>query len=471
VQRLAKRIWQVFWGAPELVPLGGLLGFILLGSLLLALPPMHKEGAVPYVDALFTSTSALCVTGLTTVNTATDFTLGGQTLILILIQLGGLGIMAYAALALSLISLRVSLRTRSALESSLFQQETGRLFTARLRQVFAFALGIEAIGALLLFFSLVPDHSLGSAAWSAVFHSVSAFCNAGFSIYPNNLEAAKGNHVFLLVISLLIVLGGLGFVVLAELRDKLQARFVCRLAIRTRRSRVSRPDSSPLRLRLSLHTRVVIATSLILIVAGAGLLLLFGVTPQERGLGEKISAAFFQSISARTCGFNTISIGSLPLASLLVLIMLMFIGGSPGSCAGGIKTTSAAVLGARLRSLVTGRKDTVLGGWRLNPLAVRSAELLFFLAVLWNLTGVLVLSHLEGTKGNVDLQNLLFEQISAFGTVGLSTGVTPALSTGAKLWLIATMYVGRLGPLTLASLAAFRRPTPVIFPESRVMIG
>lgn len=471
MRRLAKRISQVFWAAPELIPLCGFLGLILVGSLLLAFPPMHKEGAVSYVDALFTSTSALCVTGLTTVNTATDFTVGGQTVILILIQLGGLGIMAYAALALSLISLRVSLRTRAALESSLFQQETGRLFSARLRQVFTLALGIEVAGAVLLFFTLLPKHSVGKAVWSAVFHSVSAFCNAGFSIYPDNLEATRDNHLFLFVISLLIVLGGLGFIVLAELGEKLRWWFVDGRAKSRSRSSFATSESSPLRNRLSLHSQVVLAASFILIVAGAGLLLLFGAAPQEQGVGEKVSAAFFQSVSARTCGFNTVPIGALPLASLVVLVVLMFIGGSPGSCAGGIKTSSAAVLCARLRSLVTGRKDTLLGGWRLNPLAVRSAELLFFLAVLWNLVGVLVLSHFEGPRGNVDLQDLLFEQISAFGTVGLSTGITPALSVGAKLWLIASMYVGRLGPLTLASLAAFRKPAQVIFPETRIMIG
>ncbi|MGB9879348.1 MAG: potassium transporter TrkG, partial [Anaerolineae bacterium] len=335
-------------------------------------PPMHREGAVPYVDALFTSTSALCVTGLTTVNTARDFTVAGQTVILVLIQLGGLGIMAYAALALSLVSLRVSLRTRAALESSLFQQETGRLFIARLRQVFVFALGTEALGALLLSLILLPKHSLPSAAWSAVFHSVSAFCNAGFSIYPENLEAVRGNHLFLLVVSLLIVSGGLGFIVLAELRDKIGApfaRLVSKLDKSASKSSSPALQPSPLRSRLSLHTRVVLVSSLILIVAGAGLLLLFGAAPGEQSLGEeigtagRISAAFFQSVSARTCGFNTVPIGALPLASLIVLVVLMFIGGSPGSCAGGIKTTSAVVLCARLRSLVTGRKDTVLGGW------------------------------------------------------------------------------------------------------------
>jgi len=418
---------------------------------------MHRLGAVSYLDALFTSTSAVCVTGLTTVNTATDFTVAGQSVILVLIQLGGLGIMAYAGMALALAHRRLSLRTRAAVADSLFYGETGREFARRLRQIFAAAFGVEAAGVLLLFVTLLGQTEAPRAAWLALFHGVSAFCNAGFSVLPDNLVGVRGNHPFMAVIALLIVCGGLGLVVLHEFWERLVA------AVRREQWLKQR--------RLSLHARVVLLTSALLIVGGAGLMLLFGLTPAEQGWGERVAAAFFQSISARTCGYNTINLGALALASLLVLVFLMFIGGSPGSCAGGVKTTSLAVTLARLRSHFRGQEHTTLMGWRLSPNVVRNAGLLFSLALLWNLVGVLLLAYFENGRPGIGLHNLVFEQISAFGTVGLSTGVTASLTGGSKLVLIATMYVGRLGPLTLVSLAAPRRPARVLFPEGKVMIG
>ena len=212
--------------------------------------------------------------------------------------------------------------------------------------------------------------------------------------------------------------------------------------------------------------------SVVLVFGGAGLTLLFGLSAGESTWGERISAALFQSVSARTAGFNSVDVGALPLASLLAIIGLMFIGGSPASCAGGIKTSSLAVLLARLRSYFTGREEAHLMGRTLGRDLVRSAELLLALAVLWNLLGLLVLAETEMGRPGIGLHNLLFEQISAFGTVGLSTSTTtPGLSAAGKIWIIATMYVGRLGPLTLASLAVYRRPTRIGLPEGKVMIG
>jgi trk system potassium uptake protein TrkH len=443
---------------PQIIPVAGFAAVILLGSLLLWLPWSHHPGAVSYLNALFTATSAVCVTGLTTVNTATDYTVAGQVVILVLIQIGGLGVMTYAAMALTLLRRRLSLRTQAALRDSLFQSDAARDFRRRFWQIVSITLALETVGALILFAALLPTAKSGSAAWSAVFHSISAFCNAGFSVLPNNLVDIRSNHLFMAVISLLIIFGGVGFVVLHELFGEL---------VRLMRRRERQGPR-----RFTMHTSLVLRVSLALIFVGAGAILLFGVTTGETTWGERVSAALFQSISARTCGFNSIDCGALPVASLLILAILMFIGGSPASCAGGIKTSSVAVLTARMRSHLTGREDAQLMGRSLNRDLVRSAEMLLALAVFWNLVGILFLAHFEMGRPGIELQNLLFEQISAFGTVGLSTATTTAgLSVAGKIWIIATMYVGRLGPLTLASLAVYRRPTRVGYPEGKVLIG
>jgi trk system potassium uptake protein len=454
--QLLSRFFTVL-RAPQAVPAAGFLAVILVGSLLLSLPWSHEPGAVSYLDALFTSTSAVCVTGLVTVNTAHDFTVAGQVVILLLIQIGGLGVLAYAAMAYSLLGRRLSLRTQAAIRSSLFQQDAARDFRRRLKQILTLVVGAEGVGTLVLFFTLLPQAETGAAAWSAVFHTISAFCNAGFSILPDNLAGAGLNGFSVGIIAVLIILGGLGLVVLSEIWGELK-RVVGR-----------RPFAGPR--RFTLHTQIVLVVSLLLIVGGAGLMLLFGQTGDCSWPG-KVGHAFFQSISARTAGFNTLDIGALPLASLMILTVLMFIGGSPGSFAGGIKTTSVAVLFARMRSYLVGQEVTRLLGRSVNRDIVRSVGLLLLLAVLWNLAGVLVLAHFEMGRRGVELQHLLFEQISAFGTVGLSTDTTTAgLSAVGKIWIIATMYVGRLGPLTLASLAIYRRSPRVGFPEGKVMIG
>jgi trk system potassium uptake protein TrkH len=454
-----SRISRVLAAArvPQAIPALGFLAIILVGSALLAAPWSHQPGAVGYLDALFTSTSAVCVTGLTTVSTANDFTPLGQAIILLLIQIGGLGVMTYAAIAFTVLRRRMSLRTQAALHDSLFQADQARDFQRRFRQIISITFGIEALGMLALFLVLLPDFTTRTAAWQAIFHSISAFCNAGFSLLPNNLVDIRSNHVFMLVVMALIVLGGLGFIVLHEVFAEFK-----RVLLRRKRERPW---------RLSLHTNIVLRVSLILIVAGALGMLLLGLTPSEATWGERVEAAFFQSISARTCGFNSISIAALPLASLAVLGCLMFIGGSPASCAGGIKTTSFAVLLARARSYLTGQEDARLLGRRIPAEAKRAAALLLFLAVGWNLVGIFVLGWSERARTGIELQHLLFEQISAFGTVGLSADTTAGLTTVGKLWIVATMYVGRLGPLTLATLATLRRTPRVTYPEGKVMIG
>lgn len=443
---------------PQVLPAAGFAAIILIGSFLLWAPWSHQPGAVGYLDAFFTSTSAVCVTGLVTVNTATEYTIPGQVVILLLIQIGGLGVMTYAAILLTVLRRRMSLRTQAALHDSLFQRDEARDFRTRFRQIVTITLGLEAAGALVLFLSLLPSAPSGGAAWQAVFHSISSFCNAGFSIFPDNLAGIRSNHLFTAAVMVLIVLGGLGFTVLHEVFGEIK-----RVAAR-------RPQESPH--RFSLHSNVVLRTSAALIVGGAAVMLLLGMTGAEGGWGTRVEAALFQSISARTAGFNTIDVGALPVASLLVLIVLMFIGGSPGSCAGGVKTSSLAVMFARIRTYLTGEEEARLMGRTIGRYLVRAAGLLFVLALFWNLVGLILLAHFEQGRPGIGLDNLFFEQISAFATVGLSTSTTTAgLSVAGKIWIIVTMYVGRLGPLTIAGLAVYRKTSKVAFPEGKVMIG
>lgn len=439
-----------------MVVVGGFGAVILVGALVLMLPWAHQPGKVSFVDALFTSTSAVCVTGLTVVDTAVDFTGFGQFVILLLIQSGGLGVMTFGALAFSAIGRRLSLRSQALVHDSFFQRDAAKGFQKTFRTILVLTFSIEAVGALLMFPVFEPLANPGSAVFSAVFHSVSAFCNAGFSIRSDNLVGIRDSVTLVSVIMILIVLGGFGFTVLHELWDSSKDPLGRR--------------SFPTVRRFSLHARLVLTISGGLIVGGALLIFAFGLTTEEVTFHERIVHALFQSVSARTAGFNTVEMGNLPSASLLTIIVLMFIGGSPGSCAGGVKTTSMAIWWASMRAGLRGEKEAHLLDRRLPHELVGRTHLLLGLAVLWNIIGALVLLATQAHTGARAI-DLLFEQISAFGTVGLSTGVTPKLSDAGKLWLIATMFIGRLGPLTIVVWMIPRTHGGVHYPKGTVMIG
>ena len=331
-------------GLPETLLIISFGGAILWGALLLRLPWAQQGGRVNFLDALFTSTSAVCVTGLVVVNTGSDFTRFGQIVIMLLIQTGGLGIMTFAALMFQFLGRRMSLKSQALLHGSFFQQDIGINFRAMFKRILWLTAVTELLGAALLFLALGPRASrLGEAILSALFHAVSAFCNAGFSLYDDNLLGLRHNYLFTTTIMVLIVIGGLGHTVVHEVWRRLEYRFS-----RWRGEQQDRP-------RLSVHSRVVLRVSGILIVGGAAGLLLLGLTATETSWGGRLAAALFQSVSARTAGFNTLDIGLLPQSSLLLLVILMFIGGSPASCAGGIKTTAFAISWAELRARVRGR--------------------------------------------------------------------------------------------------------------------
>lgn len=446
-----------FLRRPEALLVAAFAGLIVIGTGVLLLPVCHAEQGIGVIDALFTATSAACVTGLITRDTAAAWTPTGQIVILVLIQLGGLGVMTFAALAFQVLRLRATFSTHAAVRDVFLQSDSNISLRTAIRGIFLLTLAFEALGGLALYFSLPTAAPGCSRTFTAVFLSISAFCNAGFSVFSDSLAAVSQSHTTVAVVIVLIVAGGLGYPVWFELIE--------------RAARLGRPRSNG-PLRISLNTRVVLALSGAFILIGFVSILGCGLTSQERSWGAWAWHGLFQSVTCRTAGFNTVDIGHLPLATLMIMIALMFVGGSPGSCAGGIKTTSLAVWTARILARVRGQEDVVLAGRRIPHDIVRRAVLLISLAAVWNATGILLLAIVESADPTLSLESLVFEQVSAFGTVGLSTGITASLTPVAKLWIIATMFAGRLGALTIAVavIKPAKRPA-YTFPHERLMIG
>jgi trk system potassium uptake protein len=442
--------------SPEALLLGGFAAVILLGAIILKAPFSHTLPHISFVDTLFTSTSAVCVTGLAVLDTGTEYSVIGQVTIMALVQVGGLGIMTFAALVFFIMGRRMSLQSQALVSDTFLQRDAGTEFKEIFRNILLLTFAIEGAGVLIMFLSLVPYEPVSDALFSAVFHSVSAFCNAGFSIYKDNLIFQRNNYGVSFTIMGLIVLGGLGFAVLNEIWSRFK--------------RVLREKTTGFGNPMSLNSRVVLRVTFMLLTLGTIAMFFFGMTKDEVTFHDKVLGALFQSVTARTAGFNTVDIGKLPSASLLILMILMFIGGSPASCAGGIKTTTSAILFGRLMASLHGRTEVQLLERRIPQELVNRADLLFGLAVIWNTVGFLFLlttqSHL-----NVTALDLMFEQISAFGTVGLSTGLTANLTDSGKLWLCATMYMGRLGPLTVALWMFPRSKVQIGYPKGTVMIG
>jgi len=454
-ERIEKLRERISARSPESLLVAGFGGLIAVGTVLLSLPWSHR-GSVGVLDALFTATSAVCVTGLVVVDTGTDYTAFGQLVILLLIQVGGIGIMSFAALTFQLLGRRLPLNAQAALSNGLLQREEANESRGIFRQILKFALIAEVAGAGLLFVGMFPSRGVAHAAYSAVFHSISAFCNAGFSLYSDSLIGWRENPVVSSTVMALIILGGIGHPVVVDLWQKLWT---------ARKREDARPD------RLELNSAVALSTSGALILAGCVLLMLLGLASGDGFSPTRLWNALFTSVTARTAGFNTVDIGALPLSSLMLIVLLMFIGGSPGSCAGGIKTTTFVLWLAKLWSLLRGGKWPRLFGRHIPGEITRRASMIIGLAVVWNLLGLLLLLATECRSPGVGMHDVLFEQISAFGTVGLSTGLTPKLSTVGKLWIIVTMFAGRLGPLTLAGCVFKRKAPGIRYPEGRIMIG
>ena len=462
---------------PALVVVGSFLGIVAIGTALLYSPravPLGRE-PMPLVDAFFTATSAVCVTGLVVRNTGTDYSLFGQGAILVLIQIGGLGLMTFSAFfALALgggLRLTERIMMKDVIRHDLLG-EVGRALTAILVITFV----CEAVGAALLYGVWHGTMSVGERLYYSIFHSISAFCNAGFVLYSNNFEEYTGDVRLNVVICALIVIGGIGFVVQSNLLRVLALR-----AVRLFRPRHGFRPPQIVPTYLSIQTRIVLVTTAALIVVGAtGVFLLEWngqLSAPAMTLGTKVEASLFQSITARTAGFNTLRTGQLSLATLVLLGMLMFIGASPGSTGGGIKTSTFAMLVLTVRAQIRGR-DQVEAFHRTIPRdIINRVVVVVTLATMVVAASVLALTISERGSAYLqqqqrDFMQLLFETLSAFGTVGLSTGLTPHLTTAGKIVIMLTMFLGRVGPLTVFVLLGSRAlRTGYSYPEEQVLVG
>ncbi len=448
---------------------------ICAGAGMLMLPRAHNLESMSVTDAFFTATSATCVTGLIVVeNTGSDFTQMGQVIILTLIQLGGLGIVIFGAVLALMLGQALSVKESLAMQDILNAQT---LHSIRLMIGFIFltTLVIEGIGAVMLYpmWDNIPGAVDGPQRWYfSIFHSVSAFCNAGFSLFEKSLIDYNGSAGVYTVLAPLIILGGLGFGVMYNLThvatDRVRRFF-------KRRFSPESVFSMGIPERLSLQTKIVLAMSVILIVVGAALLMLFEHFSPQADHDSRFKIALFQSITARTAGFNTIEIGQLAEGSKLVLILLMFIGGSPGSTAGGIKTVTLAIVVMVLYATLRKRREVEMfkRSVRLAVVGRAMTVLLLFVVLLIVTSFLLVLTEREHCgPGGWSLLDLAFEAGSALGTVGLTTGVTPTLTTAGKWIIIVTMLVGRLGPLTLLAGLTFNlKPASYDYPSEPVMVG
>lgn len=451
------------------------LAAIVLGALLLWLPSSHAPGAsVSFLDALFTATSAVCVTGLAVFDIGSTFNRLGQLIVLLLVQLGGLGVLTFGALVALVVGRRLGIRSRLTLQS-----EVGGFSFAEivplLRAVLFVALGAELIGALLLWAPMAaqpalatdpsgasaaaaataataPPAGLAQGAYLAAFHSVSAFNNAGISLYPDSLNRFSGDALVNLTVCALAIIGSLGFMVIVNL---------------FRRARQGR------RARVTLHTRLVLLTTAMLsILAFAAVLALEWYNPATLGELPAVArplAALFQGVASRTAGFSTVDVSMLRPVTLFVLLPLMFIGGSPGSTAGGIKTVTFVVMVGSAWSLIRGHGDLTLYGRRIPSRTAVQASAIALLGILLVGGAVTMLLVFEP---QLTLQETLFETVSAFATAGLSTGVTPELGGVGRLVLVFLMYLGRLGPLTLGLALMQQQDEQLVhYPREEVLIG
>ncbi len=423
---------------------------ILIGGFLLSLPIAHaKDKQVSFLDALFTATSAICVTGLTVVDTGTSYNLFGQIIIMLLIQAGGLGIITLGTLLAFASGRRVGFRERMNLQTQLNTLQVGGVVRLIQRIVYL-VFGLELVAALLLWISFAPLEGLWRGAYFALFHSVSAFNNAGFGLYPDNLVRFVGDPLVNIVIMVLIILGGLGFIVEMNLFGHYR---------------------NPRKVPLTLHTKVVVSMTIFLIILGwlVYLLLEWQHTLAPLSFLQKMLASLFLSVTPRTAGFNTLDYGQMHDSSLLFTLLLMFVGASPGSTGGGIKTVTFFLLMAGVWAASRGHSEVTFFKRRIELMTIIKAGVISMLGMLVVGASLTLLTLTDPDKTALQLA---FETISAFGTVGLSMGITFDMSSWGKLVLIVLMYLGRIGPLTFAvALIEKQKDSHIRYPEEDVVIG
>ncbi len=444
---IKKRLERFKLDPPRVLALG-FGSLILIGSILLNLPVATQNGeSIGFINALFTSASAVCVTGLVVVNTGEFWSLFGQVVIILLIQMGGLGFMTMATIGALIIGKKITLKERLVIKEQL-NQETMSGLVKLTKYVILSTFAIEAIGAILLSTRFIPIYGLIKGIWFSIFHSISAFCNAGFDITGNSIVPFVGDFIINMTISGLIILGGLGFSVYIDISRNKHFR------------------------KLHLHSKLVLTITGILIGVGMIVILLTEFNnPNTLGslnIGEKLISSYFQSVVPRTAGFNSVNIGALYDTTVFFIIILMFIGGSPGSTAGGIKTTTFGTLILTTIGVIKGNKDVVAYRKRIAEEVINRS-----LAIATVGMGlIIIVSFILTVTERATFLDVLFETTSAFATVGLTRGITPDLTDFGKIIITLTMYAGRVGPLTMAFAFAKRsKKSNFRYSEGNILVG
>ncbi|MCH1627376.1 TrkH family potassium uptake protein [Ferdinandcohnia quinoae] len=422
------------------------ISFILLGTCLLKLPFATTEG-IRWIDALFTATSAMTVTGLVVVDTAQSYTLFGEIVIVSLIQLGGLGIMSFAVLIYLMLGRKIGFKERLIVQQALNTTSVGGIILL-VKNLFIFSLAIELIGMILLSFSWVPDLGWGKGLYYSFFHSIAAFNNAGIGLWSDNLIGYVGNPIVNIAITSLVIIGGIGFTVLSDIKYKKSFK------------------------KLSLHSKIMIVGTFIINLAA--MFLIFALeysNPNTLGslhsLGDKLWASYFQAVSPRTAGFNTLDIAGLDESTILLMLLLMFVGAGSASTGGGIKLTTFLIIVLGVLSFLKGKQDIVIAKRSIAlPLLFRALAI-SSIAVLFIFLAVFILNVTE----DAGFLPILFEVISAFGTVGLTMGITASLTIVGKIVIIFMMFLGKLGPLTLVFSLARPEKGKIKYPNEDILTG
>ena len=445
---------------PARFMLSGFVLAILVGTFALILPQSTTLGEISLIDALFTATSAVCVTGLTVLDTSGDFTIIGQISILIMMQLGGIGIVFFSVLFTVVFMGRVSIGQKSIFSSMMTPHANWEMWGV-FKTVFVFTMTVEVLGALFMLYPMFNATGGGAlkAIYFSVFHSISGFCNAGFSLFPDSFVSMRYEPLAVIPLMVLIVLGGVGFFVIDDVIQY----------VRTKGKR-----------RITLHSKMVLLVSGVLIFGGGGLIFLFESfnSIADASLGQRIIDSLFMSVTARTAGFNTIGIKSLANPTLFMIIILMFIGASPASTGGGIKTSTLAVLWALIISRYRAKEDVTVYRRSIPQETISHAQAIMAssAALIMVVSLLILISEIVG-GGDILMDrdyfvSSIFEVVSAFGTVGLSMGITNELNSMNKMLLIFTMFIGRLGPLTfLLALQKRISKASIKFAEENIIVG
>lgn len=444
------RIRKLQLNTAELLVLGFAV-VILLGAVLLSLPYASANGqSIGFINALFTAASAVAVTGLVVVDTATHWAPFGKVVIIVLIQIGGLGFITMGTLFALVLGRRINFRQRVVMQEAMNKITVGGVVKLA-KYILILTFAVEGVGAIILATRFIPIYGWSQGIWYSIFHSISAFCNAGFDLIGEfrSLTPFVSDPIITLTIALLIIIGGLGFVVIFELLDRKSIK------------------------KLSLHSKMALMYTVILLVVGYVIVLaLEWNNPETMGdltIGGKFLSGFFHSVTPRTAGFNTLPMDKLMMGTIFMTMVFMFIGAGSAGTAGGVKVTTIGLIIATVVSTLKGRKETESFGRKLPRDLVNKALAIISIAIAW----IIVVSFVLSITESASFKEIVFEVISAFGTVGLSLGITTQLSVIGKLVITITMFVGRIGPLTLFMALAQRRQVTrnIEFPDEEIMIG